>query len=140
MPRVSGVDIPADKKVKVALTYIYGLGDAKSLELLKQAKVDPEKRVNKLTDSELAAIQKAVTTVPVEGALRKLVNESIKRLKQINTYRGIRHSKGLPVRGQSTRHNARTRKGKRKTVGAMKKTDMQKMEEAKKAKESKAKK
>jgi len=135
MARIAGVEIPVQKKIKIALTYIYGLGQVKAKEVLATAGIDPEKRVKDLSDSEIADIQKAVATYPIEGTLRKLVSESIKRLKQIGSYRGMRHSAGLPARGQSTRHNARTKRGKRRTVGALRKEEAAKLETSKKAKE-----
>jgi len=134
LPRISGINIPEEKKVKVALMSIYGIGKHNTFNVLKHAAVDQEKRVKDLTAQEIARLQKAVETVPVEGALRKMISENIKRLKQIGTYRGLRHSAGLPVRGQRTRANARTKRGKRKTVGALKKELAQKMIDAKKAK------
>lgn len=132
MPRIAGKDIPGEKKVPFALRYIYGVGSARSQKIVKQAKIDPDKRARDLTSQEINQIQKLLEEYPIEGDLRRQVNDNINRLKRIKTYRGIRHIKGLPVRGQRTRTNARTRKGKRKTVGAMKKEDALKLEEAKK--------
>lgn len=122
MARISGVDIPLDKKVKVSITYVKGIGRSSAEEILKRAEVDKEKRVKDLTDAELASIRNALESmeIPVEGELNRIVSQNIKRLKNIGSYRGIRHKKGLPVRGQRTRSNARTRKGKRKTVGGLK--------------------
>jgi len=134
MPRISGVNIPEEKKIKIALTYIYGLGRQNVLAVLKQAQIDPEKRTKDLTDQEITKLQKAMETVPIEGALRKMVSENIKRIKQINSYRWIRHTAKLPVRGQRTRVNARTKRGKRMTVGALKKALAQKLAAAKKSK------
>lgn len=123
MARISGVDIPLDKKVKVSITYVKGIGRSTAEEILKRAEVDKEKRVKDLTDAELASIRNALESleIPVEGELNRIVSQNIKRLKNIGSYRGIRHKKGLPVRGQRTRSNARTRKGKKKTVGGLKK-------------------
>lgn len=137
MARISGVEIPAQKKIKAALTYIYGLGQSKALEVLDQASIDYEKRTQDLTDEELARLQKVVANLPIEGGLRQIVKNNIKRLQQIGIYRGMRHSAGLPSRGQRTRHNARTLRGKRKTVGALKKEEAAKVEASKKEKETK---
>jgi len=134
MVRISGTNIPDEKKVKIALTYIYGIGRKNTYKVLNQAGVDPEKRVKELKDKEIASIQKAVETFPIVGVLRKRVSDNIKRLKQINSYRGMRHSANLPVRGQRTRTNARTKRGKRKTVGALKKELAQKLEKSRKEK------
>jgi len=134
LPRISGVNIPEEKKVKIALTAIYGIGRHNVSSLLGKAKVDPEKRVKDLTAQEVAKLQKAVETTPIEGVLRKLISENIKRLKQTGSYRGLRHSANLPVRGQQTRSNARTKRGKRVTVGALKKELAKKFETAKKDK------
>ena len=123
MARIACVKIPDNKKIKVALTYIYGIGNTSAMKILKKAGVDPEKRTHELTDHEIDAIKKIVENeYKVEGALRMEVSENIKRLIRIKCYRGIRHEKGLPVRGQRTRTNARTRKGPRgKRIGISKK-------------------
>lgn len=121
MARISGVDIPRDKHVDVSLTYIYGIGRQTALEILKKAEIDPNRRVKDLSEEELAAIRREVAAYKVEGDLRREVALNIKRLMEIGCYRGIRHRKGLPVRGQNTRCNARTRKGKAKTVANKKK-------------------
>lgn len=121
MARISGVDIPRDKHIDVALTYIYGIGRPTAIKILKDANVDTEKRVRDLTEEELAAIRKEVAVHKVEGDLRREVALNIKRLMEIGSYRGIRHRRGLPVRGQNTRCNARTRKGRAKTVANKKK-------------------
>jgi len=134
MPRISGINIPEEKKIKTALSYIYGLGRKNVYLLLRNAEVDPEKRTKKLTNQEIAKLQKAVESIPIEGSLRKMVSENIKRLKRTGAYRGLRHAANLPVRGQQTRSNARTKRGKRKTVGALKKELAHKLEAAKKAK------
>jgi small subunit ribosomal protein S13 len=121
MPRIVGVDIPTDKVVWVALTYIYGIGRKSSLELLKAVGVNPQRRAKDLTDEELARITTELEkNFVVEGNLRRQVQQNIARLKEIACYRGIRHRRGLPVRGQRTRTNARTRKGPRKTVAGKK--------------------
>ncbi|MFC1627107.1 30S ribosomal protein S13 [Patescibacteria group bacterium] len=133
MPRIAGIDIPEKKRTEIALTYIYGLGRQNIQKVLKLANVDGNKRAKDLTPDEIVRIQKSIDTTPVEGSLRKIITENIKRLKQIGTYRGMRHSARLPARGQRTRHNARTRRGKRMTVGALKKEDAAKVDTAKKA-------
>lgn len=132
MPRLSGIDIPQSKRAAIALTYIFGIGRQNVVKLLKLANVDPDKRAKDFTPDEVSRLQKAVDTIQVEGGLRGTIAENIKRLKQISAYRGMRHSMRLPVRGQRTRHNARTKRGKRMTVGALKKEDATKMETAKK--------
>lgn len=123
MPRISGIDIPPNKKTGIALTYIFGIGRKNVNKILKLANVDSNKRAKDLTPDEVLRIQKSIDTIPTEGSLRKIITENIKRLRQINTYRGSRHAAKLPTRGQRTRHNARTRRGKRMTVGALKKED-----------------
>lgn len=134
MPRISGINIPEEKKVKISLASIYGVGKKNAFLVLNQAQIDPEKRVKDLTSQEIAKLQKATDLVPIEGNLRKMVTENIKRLRQISSYRGNRHSARLPVRGQQTRTNARTKRGKRMTIGALKKDLAQKMESTKKTK------
>ncbi len=122
MARIAGVDIPDNKKVPYSLAYIYGIGIKSGFKICKEAGVDPEKRVKELTESEIAKIRKIIeTSYKVEGDLRKEVAMNIKRLMEIGCYRGIRHRLGLPVRGQRTRTNARTRKGPKKTVAGKKK-------------------
>ena len=123
MARIAGVDLPREKRVEIGLTYIYGIGRVVSNRLLDEAGVSPDTRVKDLTDDEVARIQKAIETleVPVEGDLRREVALNIKRLQEIGCYRGIRHRKGLPVRGQKTNTNARTRKGPKKTIANKKK-------------------
>ena len=137
MPRISGVDVPQNKRTEIALTAIYGIGRNNVDKILKLAHVDANKRAKDLSGDEIMRLQKAVETTPTEGSLRKLVTESIKRLRQIGTYRGSRHAHRLPSRGQRTRHNARTKRGKRMTVGALKKEEATKVEEAKKEEEKK---
>ncbi len=120
MARISGIDLPKNKRIDVALTYIYGIGDVLSKQILEDAKVKPDTRVFNLTEDEAYKIQEVMLKkgIKSEGDLRKEVSQDIKRLMDIGCYRGMRHRKGLPVRGQRTRSNARTRKGPRKTVGA----------------------
>lgn len=116
MARLFGVDIPNDKRVIISLTYIYGIGKSTSAQILAKAKIDPNKRVKDLTENELAEIRKIASEFTIEGDLRRQTAMDIKRLMEIASYRGIRHRRGLPVRGQRTKTNARTRKGPRKTV------------------------
>jgi len=116
MARIAGVNIPVRKRVVVALTYIYGIGDTRAKEICEQAGVAPETRVRDLTDSEEVAVRDAVNQYTVEGDLRRELSMNIKRLRDIGSYRGIRHRRGLPVRGQHTKNNARTRKGPRKPI------------------------
>jgi small subunit ribosomal protein S13 len=132
MPRIAGIDIPEKKKTIIALTYVYGVGPHAAAEIVEKAKIDPDKRAKDLTGEEIAKIQRVLERYNVEGALRKLIRDNIDRLKRIGSYRGSRHIAGLPSRGQRTRVNARTRRGRRLTVGAMKKEDLAKVEAAKK--------
>ena len=127
MARISGVDLPKNKTVLYGLQYIYGIGMTTSADVLEKAKVDHKKKVANLTEGDVAEIRAVLTAdFKVEGALRSEVQQNIKRLMDIGAYRGIRHRKGLTVRGQRTRTNARTRKGKRKTVAGKKKTPTKK--------------
>jgi|SRR3990167_2206512 len=129
MARIVGVDIPDSRKVWFGLTKIYGIGQVNVLSLIEKSGVDGEKRVSELTDKDIAAIQNALDEhFNVEGDLRREIQDNIKRLKASGSYRGMRHTQGLPSRGQRTRSNARTKRGKRKTVGAMRKDVAQKME------------
>jgi small subunit ribosomal protein S13 len=121
MPRISGIDIPNEKRIDISLTYIYGIGKKVAQNILKLAKVDPSIRTKNLNADELRVIQTTIETLPTEGELRKIVRDNIETLRRIQSYRGSRHSMGLPVRGQRTKTNARTRKGKRKTIGAVSK-------------------
>ena len=122
MARISGVDLPREKRVEIGLTYIYGIGRVTSNRIIAQANVNPDTRVRDLTDEEVAGIRDVIDeTVTVEGDLRREIALNIKRLQEIGCYRGIRHRKGLPVRGQKTKNNARTRKGPRRTVANKKK-------------------
>lgn len=121
MARVSGVTIPDGKQVHVALTYVYGIGPLTSKKILEAAKIEPTVRVKDLTDSELGRIQEVINdSYTVEGELQRIVTGNIKRLKDIGAYRGIRHKANLPVRGQRTRTNARTKRGRKITVGGTK--------------------
>ena len=123
MARISGVDLPRDKRIEIGLTYVYGIGRATSIRLLKEAGVNPDTRVRDLTDEEVGKIRDAIDadSILIEGDLRREIAINIKRLQEIGCYRGIRHRKGLPVRGQKTKTNARTRKGPKKTVANKKK-------------------
>lgn len=117
MPRIAGVDLPRDKRVEIGLTYIYGIGRSRSNEVLEHTGVDPDMRVKNLNEAETNRLREFISrNYRVEGELRQRVSKNIQRLKEIGCYRGIRHRQGLPVRGQRTRTNARTRKGPRKTV------------------------
>ena len=118
MPRIAGMDIPDNKPIRIALRYIYGIGPANAEVILREAKIEGQIRANKLTEDQLAAIAGIIeANYIVEGALRRQVSQNVARLRDIRCYRGDRHRRGLPCRGQRTKTNARTRKGKRKTVG-----------------------
>lgn len=122
MARISGVDLPREKRVEVGLTYIYGIGRTKAGEILSKADVDPSIRCKDLTDEQVGKIRDVIEeSVMVEGDLRREIAMNIKRLQEIGCYRGIRHRRGLPVRGQNTKNNARTRKGPKKTIANKKK-------------------
>jgi small subunit ribosomal protein S13 len=125
--RVVGVNIPDQKRVDIALTYIYGIGRSNVYQVLEKANIDPKKRLNELTEEEMGRIQKILETYKIEGDLRAEVAGDIKRLKELGAYRGSRHTKNLPARGQRTRSNARTKRGKRVTIGAIKKEVAQRM-------------
>lgn len=119
MARIAGVDLPRNKRIEVALTYIYGIGFPTSKKILQEAGINPDKKANDLTEEEIAKLREIIeNNYKVEGDLRREVSQNIRRLIDLGTYRGLRHRYGLPVRGQRTRTNARTRKGPRKTVGA----------------------
>jgi len=118
MARISGVTVPAEKQVQISLTYVYGIGPKTARTILETAKIDPTVRTKNLTDAEISRIQEAINEkYVVEGELQRIVTGNIKRLKDINAYRGLRHKANLPTRGQRTRTNARTRRGKKITVG-----------------------
>lgn len=128
MARIAGVDIP-DKRLDIALTYIYGIGRTNVTAVMKAANIEPSRRANTLTDEEISHLAKVIEkTCVVEGNLRQLIAQNIKRLREIGSYRGLRHAKKLPLRGQRTRSNARTRRGRRLTVGALKKDDRAKVD------------
>lgn len=134
MARIAGVELPQNKKLLFALPYIYGLGLTLSGKIAEATKLDPNKRVRDLTEDEVVKLQKEVEKYEVEGDLRRTVIGNIRRLEDLKTYRGRRHQKGLPAHGQRTRSNARTKRGKRVTIGAMKKEAIVKMEAAAKTK------
>ena len=122
MARISGVDIPRNKRVEVALTYIFGIGPTSAKQILTKTNIDPDTRVNNLSEEEVNRIRETVDKeYTVEGDLRRMVSMNIKRLIEIKCYRGVRHTRGLPVHGQRTRTNARTRRGPRRTVGVRRK-------------------
>ncbi len=128
MARIAGVELPKNKKIVFALPYIYGLGRPTSQKILQDAKIDVDKKVEDLNEKEILRIQKLADNYVIEGDLRRQLQQNVRRLEEIGTYRGIRHKKSLPVRGQRTRSNARTKRGKRSTIGAMKKEVAQKMQ------------
>lgn len=118
MARISGIDLPRDKRVEIGLTYIYGIGRSKAQEIVANTGINPDTRIKDLTEAEVSKLREYIdNNVQVEGDLRREVSLNIKRLVEIGCYRGIRHRRGLPVRGQSTKQNARTRKGPKRTVG-----------------------
>lgn len=121
MARIAGIDVPREKRVVISLTYVYGIGKTTAQQILKEANVSEDTRVRDLTDDELGRIREVVDNYKVEGDLRRETNLNIKRLMEIASYRGIRHRRGLPVRGQNSKNNARTRKGPRRTVANKKK-------------------
>jgi small subunit ribosomal protein S13 len=120
--RIAGVDLPKNKRMEIALTYIYGIGRTKSIEILRDAGVSPDTKTDQLADSEITSIRNIIDReMKVEGDLRREISMSVKRLMDVGTYRGLRHRKGLPVRGQRTSTNARTRKGPRRSIAGKKK-------------------
>lgn len=130
MVRIIGVDIPSNKRLDIALTYLYGIGRTNVVPILSQVGIDASRRVTTLTDEEVGKIAKVIEkNAMVEGDLRRRVSDNIKRLRDIGSYRGTRHAKKLPAHGQRTRSNARTKRGKRVTIGAMKKDDRAKVAE-----------
>ena len=121
MPRISGIDLPLDKQIRISLRYVYGIGPVNALQILREAGIDPMKKSRELNEDEVSRIVNIIDrTYVVEGALRRQVQQNIQRLKDIQSYRGSRHRRSLPARGQRTRSNARTRKGPRKTVAGKK--------------------
>jgi len=134
MPRIAGIDIPDHKKVAFALRYVYGIGPKVASDILEKTRINPDKRARDLTTDEINKIQAVLEKYPVEGDLRRMISDNIIRLKRVKAYRGLRHIAGLPVRGQRTRSNARTKRGGRRTIGAMSKEMATKLETAKTAK------
>ncbi|PIU42378.1 MAG: 30S ribosomal protein S13 [Candidatus Omnitrophica bacterium CG07_land_8_20_14_0_80_42_15] len=128
MPRIAGIDLPKEKRIEIALMYIYGIGRSASNKVLKEAGVNPDTRAKDLTEEEVSKLTAIIQrNYRIEGDLRRDISSNIKRLIEIGSYRGIRHRRGLPVRGQRTRTNARTRKGPRKTVGVTRKEEKRKV-------------
>lgn len=125
--RLVGINLPDNKRIDIALTYIYGIGRTNVYPILEEAKIEPEKRSHTLTDEELGRLQKALEKYKIEGDLRAEIYENTKRLREIGSYRGIRHTRGLPAHGQRTRSNARTKRGKRVTIGAIRKEVAERM-------------
>lgn len=130
MARIAGIELPEEKRIDIGLTVLFGIGRENVVDILAEAKIEPGRRVKSLTVEEITRLQRIVDKFPVEGALRKKISDDIQRLKQIGSYRGLRHSQNLPVRGQRTRSNARTKRGKRKTIGALKKKEIAKFKGA----------
>lgn len=135
MTRIIGIDIPENKRLDIGLTYLYGVGRGNVGSILAQAKLDPAKKAGQLTEEEVSRLQKAMEDLVLEGDLRREVAQNIARLSQIGSYRGSRHAHNLPARGQRTRTNARTKRGKRVTIGALKKEELAKKEQSAKEKE-----
>lgn len=131
MPRIAGHDIPENKKLPFSLRYIYGVGPQVADEIVEKTKINPDKRAKDLTSDEINRIQAYLDKVMVEGDLRRDINDNVSRLKRIHTYRGMRHMAGLPVRGQRTRSNARTKRGAKRTIGALTKEAAAKLDAAK---------
>jgi small subunit ribosomal protein S13 len=131
MPRLSGIDLPDNKRTEIALTYLFGIGRSNVQDVLKLSNVDPDKRAKDLSAQEIARLQHVLERYNLEGNLRKQIHENIQRLKRIGSYRGMRHTANLPSRGQRTRVNGRTKRGKRMTVGALKKEEATRLEAAK---------
>lgn len=138
MARIAGVDLPENKRLDIGLTAIFGIGRSNVVDVIKDAGVDRAKRVKDLTEEEVNKLAKAVEKIEVEGDLQRDISQNIKRLEEIGSFRGSRHRKGLPVRGQRTRSNARTKRGKRVTIGAMKKEIAAKMGAGKPVSDTKA--
>lgn len=126
MARIAGVDLPENKRVDIGLTYIFGIGRSNVISVIKEAGVDGAKRIKDLTEEEVSKLQKLIEKIKVEGDLRQEIEQNIKRLEEIGSYRGSRHRKNLPARGQRTRSNSRTKRGKRKTVGTVRKDVVEK--------------
>jgi len=127
MTRISGVDIPSEKRLEASLSYIYGIGNSLARKIINDCKLDADIRTKELSESEIGILQKALEKYKIEGDLRREIQSNIKRLQEIASYRGLRHSKNLPVRGQRTRVNARTKRGKKVTIGTVRKEITAKM-------------
>lgn len=127
MARIAGIDLPNEKRIDIALRYIYGIGKHNAVDILTSTRIDPATRAKNLTSDQVNLLQKEIEKMPVEGELKKIIHENIQILKRIQSYRGLRHSMRLPARGQRTKTNARTLKGKRKTVGSQTKEDREKL-------------
>lgn len=134
--RLLGINLPDEKRIDIALTYLYGIGRSNVNKILKNAEIDGSKHAKTLTEDEIKRVTGVLEKIKIEGDLRAEVNENIRRLKEIGSYRGSRHSRSLPARGQRTRSNARTKRGKRVTIGAIKKEVVAKVEAAQKTKET----
>jgi small subunit ribosomal protein S13 len=132
MPRLVGIDLPEDKALQIALQKIYGVGKSRALDIISKANLEPNSKVKELKPADITKLSDALSEMPLEGDLKKIIRDNILRLKAAGAYRGLRHNMGLPVRGQRTRTNARTRKGRRKTVGSMTKEMRTKMEQGSK--------
>lgn len=121
MARIAGIDLPNEKRIEASLPYIFGVGSTLAKKILKDCEIDPDLRTKNLTEEQINKLQRAIENFKVEGDLRREIQSNIKRLQEIGTYQGLRHSRGLPVRGQRTRTNARTKRGKRVTIGTVRK-------------------
>ncbi|MBU1000582.1 30S ribosomal protein S13 [Patescibacteria group bacterium] len=121
MARIAGIDLPENKRIDIGLTYIFGIGRSNVIKVIKDAQIPPDKRVKDLTEEEINKLQKSIEQFKTEGDLKQEIEQNIKRLEETGSYRGLRHRKGLPTRGQRTRSNARTKRGKRKTIGTIRK-------------------
>lgn len=121
MARIAGVDLPNDKRIEAALPYVYGIGPTLAKKILSECSISPDLRTKNLTEDDINKLQRAVENFKVEGDLRREIQDNIKRLQEVGAYRGLRHARGLPVRGQRTRTNARTKRGKRVTIGTVRK-------------------
>lgn len=128
MPRIAGVDIPNEKRIDISLRYIYGVGKINAKKILEEARIDPAIKAKDLNSSQIQELTRIVSSIPVEGELRKIIRDNVERLKRVGAYRGLRHAMRLPAHGQRTRTNARTLKGVKKTVGSMTKEARAKLE------------
>lgn len=138
MARVAGIELPKEKRIVAALPYVFGVGATIAIKIVEKAKLNPDTRVKDLTDDEISKLSKLVEEYPVEGDLKRQITQNIRRLEEIGTYRGLRHRKNLPAHGQRTKSNARTKRGRRMTIGAMKKELIAKQETTASKEEKKA--